>query len=158
MLQRSSSDVKLGGMRHTGSDEVLTRQNQGKGKKEILASLRRSFRKKNKSPVFQNCDDDFTSFSSQSASSTPQVSRKRTNSYVVPDPGSNSLSSTSYLSNGMSDSDTGNSAPHSPPSVRVSKGRLASEGGGGGGGEDILGPDKASPEHEDSKMVRTAVV
>lgn len=140
MLKRSSSDVKIPAMKHTDSAEGLAgRQNQSKNKREILASLRRSFRKKNKSPVFQNCDDDFASFSSQSASSTPQYIRKKTSSSIVPDNASNSLSSIGYLSNGMSDSDTGNSISHSPQSTRSSKGgQRTSEG------EDVPVVDKSS--------------
>lgn len=151
MLQRSSSDLKLGGggLGHAGSDEILNggRSSQPRAKKEILASLRRSFRRKNKSPVFQNCDDDFASFSSQSASSTPQIIRKRTSSITVPDAGSNSLSSTSYLSN---DSDTGNSVSQTPPPRRsTGKGRNTSEG------DDVASVEKASPEQEDTKLVST---
>lgn len=145
MLQRSSSDVKLSGaMGRTGSDEILSgRPNQPKAK--ILASLRRSFRKKTKAPMFQNCDDDFASFSSQSASSTPQIFRKRTSSITVPDTGSNSLSSTSHLSIGMSDSDTGNSMSQTSPLGTPGKGRRVSEGEGAS--------DVTSPELEDGIMV-----
>lgn len=151
MLQRSSSDVKLGGvMGRAGSDEILIgRPNQPRAK-EILASLRRSFRRKNKSPVFQNCDDDFASFLSQSASSTPQIVRKRTSSITVPDTGSNSLSSTSYLSIGMSDSDTGNS--QTPPLGSAAKGQGISEG------EAPIVGDMASPEQEDGKMVSIGIL
>ncbi len=151
MLQRSSSDAKLGPMGRAGSEEIIVgggRLNQSKSKKEILASLRRSFRRKNKSPVFQNCDEDFASFSSHSASSTPQIIRKSTNSAVVPDTGSNSVSSTSYLSNGMSDSD---SVSHSPPPHKAGKVlQQTSEG------EEAPALDKSSPEQKDmeeEKMV-----
>lgn len=112
MLKRSASDLKL---RHADSAEAMV--GGPKSKREILASLRRSFRRKPKASIFQSCNDDFASFSSHSASSTPQNIRKRTNTYAMPDNTSNSVSSTGYLSN-MSDSDTGNSTSHSPVARR----------------------------------------
>lgn len=128
MLRRSSSDLRLHSKRHADLNEgMVGRSNQLK-KRELLSSLRRSFRRKPKSPAFQNCEDEFASFSSQSTSSTPQNIRRKTNSYVSPDNISN-MSSTGQLSNGMSDSDTGNSTSHSPPSLRAGKESSASECG-----------------------------
>ena len=108
------------------SDDLLTgraggRLNQVKGKKEVLGSLRRSFRRKNKDTAFKKCDDDFATFLTHSASSTPLSARKKTTSVIIPDNGSNSFSSTGCLSN---DSDTGNSVSHSPSS---GKGQVVSE-------------------------------
>lgn len=126
LLQRSSSDLKLGELQHMNSDDLLTgggsRLNQVKGKKEVLGSLRRSFRRKTKDPPFKKCDDDFATFlTTHSAASTPQSTRKKTTSVVIPDNASNSFSSTGCLSN---DSDTGNSISHSPLS---GKGLVVSE-------------------------------
>lgn len=130
MIKHSSSDMRISAtMRHTNSDEALSSGRGGvavKNKREILSSLRRSFRRKTKTPAMQASTDDFVTFSSHSASSTPQNARKRNSSSMVGDNASNSLSSTSYLSNGQSDSDTGNSIiSQSPPPV--SKGLRTSE-------------------------------
>ena len=115
MLKHSSSDLKIStNMRHTNSDEALSTR-EGQSKTKILSSLRRSFRRKTKTPAVQTCTDDFASFTSHSASSTPQNIRKRTGSLFTSDHPSNSLPSANYLSNGLSDSDTGNSASQSPP-------------------------------------------
>lgn len=133
MLKRSSSDLKIRSMRDIEVAEgLLGRPNQSKSKKEILSSLRRSFRRKNKTQAFERCEDEFTSFTSHSATSTPQNIRKRTNS-CIPDNGSNSFSSIGHLSNlsnGFSDSD--NSVSPSPLPVRTSNEPLVvgdSEGG-----------------------------
>ena len=163
MLRHSSSDLKISTtMRHTNSDEALStrRQSQSKTKRgEILSSLRRSFRRKSKAPVIQTCNDDFASFSSHSSSSTPQNTRKRTNSsFNVLENASNSLSSMSFLSNGQSDSDTGNSISQSPPPV--GKGHRTSESEDG----PIVAADKEKEVLEggnamsaqDGKLVRMA--
>jgi hypothetical protein len=154
MLQRSLSDLRLGdkAMGFTGSEDILTPgKKHQKPKKEILASLRRSFRKKNRSPVLKNCDDDFTSFSSHSTVSTPQIARvhKTPSSHSMPTDtnGSNSLSSTSAMSNGMSDSD---SVSQTPPPMRRNGNRVCKNSDG----EDAAIMDtKASPDQEDLKIV-----
>ena len=178
MLKRSSSsDLRIQSIRHSDLDEegvsgmVLGSsgaggktggQQQGqqqlihKNKREVLASLRRSFRRKTRSPALQNCEDEFASFTSHSASSTPQNIRRRrvdSSSYTVPDNTSNSYSSTGYASNGMSDSDTGNSgsaASHSPPSVRSGKGLQVSDSGDK---ERLIEQDGSKDTEEDGNVV-----
>ena len=120
MLKRSTSDVKIPTIQDKDS---VGKPNSysSKNKKEVFASLRRrSFRRK-KSPAVQNCDNDFASFSSHSATSTPQNVR-RMNSYMA-DTGSNSVSS---ISNGLSDSDTDSSVPQLPLLTKQGKGLMVS--------------------------------
>ena len=109
MLRRSKSDVKLKSKDMSGSASLIDRpQNQSKVKGR-LAVFRRSFRKKNRSPVFQNCEDEFETFS-QSASSTPNL-RQRTHTF--------DSSSSLGGKNGPSDSDTGNSDLSQSPPISI---------------------------------------
>ncbi len=150
MLRHASSDLKIStNMRHTNSDEALSTR-EGQSKTKLLSSLRRSFRRKTKAPAVQTCTDDFTSFASHSASSTPQNIRKRTNSLFVSDHTSNSLSSANFLGNGQSDSDTGNSVSQSPPPM--GRGCRTSESEDGS----LMTPEKERDvsETQDGKLVR----
>lgn len=119
MLRRSLSDLE---MTRDSSVESLNKSKQPKTKRELLGSIRRSFRRK-KAPAFKACDEDFGSFSSHSAastplntrtfsshsaSSTPLNTRKRTNS-------SFSSVTGSQVSGNMSDSDTGASSVSQSP-------------------------------------------
>lgn len=164
MLKRSSSDLKIRSIRHSGGDQLEGEgeemvgskgSSQARNKKELFTSLRRSFRRKPKQPVLQSCDDDFTMFTSHSASSTPLNARRGTISYTSTTSTTNTVdntSSTGYGSNGgLSDSDTANSASHSPPSVRSGKG-LASTSDGSGDklegkeGKEREGEEASTPE------------
>ena len=80
MLSRSKSEMR-GKVRDVTAMNVVDGKPatppQPRVKDRLTTAIRRSFRRKNKTPsVFQECDDDFTF--SQSASSTP-VLRKRSN-------------------------------------------------------------------------------
>lgn len=141
MLKRTSSDQKI--MRESGSAEnLIGKSTPPKNKK--FASLRRSFRRK-KSPILSNCEDDFASFSSHSASPSPQTIRKG----CIPDSGSNSLTSTSHY---QSDSDTGISMPQSPVplQIKVTLGAGDSDGEGSAVVADKMTLDLKDKDQEDA--------
>ena len=150
MLKHSSSDLKISTtMRHTNSDETLS---SGRQKTKLLSSNRRSFRRKTKPAVIVQTDD-FGAFTSNSASSTPQNVRKKT----MPDNTSNSLSSTSVLSNGQSDSDSVSQSP--PPASRVHRTSESEEGSAADNGKekDVVEGGNAVPA-QDGKLVRVVCV
>ena len=66
MLKRSKSDAKIKPPDSPGlsNGALAEKTNHNPSKmKEKMSAFRRSFRKKTKSPIFQECDEDFTSFS-----------------------------------------------------------------------------------------------
>ena len=77
MLKRSKSDLK---MKSRDSDRLLEKQTS----KEKLGIFRRSFKKRPKSPVLEECADDFMTFSLSSLSpTTPTDVRKRSQTIDV---------------------------------------------------------------------------
>ncbi len=90
LLKRSKSDVKTQERSSSLPNEALLSEKanaQSSKVKEKMSVFRRSFRKKNRSPVVQNCEDEFTTFSSPTnqrvrsdtidvSSSTPEISQR----------------------------------------------------------------------------------
>ena len=71
MLARSKSDMKIKVRDMIGTNFVDGKPASPKVKDRLATAIRRSFRKKNRAPVFQECDDDFT------FTHTPPEMRKR---------------------------------------------------------------------------------
>ena len=77
MLKRSKSDLK---MKSRDSERLLEKQSS----KEKLGIFRRSFKKRSKSPVVEECEDDFTSFTLRTHTPvTPPDVRRRSQTMDV---------------------------------------------------------------------------
>ncbi len=82
MLKRTKSDLKNQDRSSSWPNEGQQNEksnNKAPKVKEKMSVFRRSFRKKNRSPVLQDCDEEFTSFSS----SPPVQHRARSNTIEV---------------------------------------------------------------------------
>lgn len=114
---------------------------QTKVKGRLATAIRRSFRKKNKETVFQECEDDFTF--SQSASSTPVL---RTRSKTL-----NSLQKGVQLdSDSLVPSDVSQSPARVHPSIRV-EGSLAKESESSGDNQDEGATEEKLLRYRDKK-------
>ena len=119
MIARSKSEmrIKVKDTMATSLVDGKPTTPQAKVKGRLATAIRRSFRKKNKAPIFQECEDDF-SFS-HSASSTP-VLRKRSNTL------NSLLKGAQSDSDSLGPSDMSQSPATVHPSIRV-QGSLARE-------------------------------
>ena len=155
MLTRSKSDMRLKvrDVMATGLIDGKPATGQPKVKDRLTTAIRRSFRKKNKTPIFQECEDEFTF--SNSASSSP-VLRKRSNTLNL------------ILKGAQSDSDTGTPSDMSQspatvhPDIQVqlaeSGGVSAQESESSGDNLEEGAEEKQLQEKEDKKIVSPSSV
>ena len=129
MLKRSKSDVKIKPPESPslpkGALAEKTNHNPSKMKGKMSA-FRKSFRKKTKSPIFQECDEDFTTFS------PPTQFRARSHtidasSVATPRSQSTSLASVKDGSSSESENGISDKALSQSPSLRPSVQALFAE-------------------------------